>query len=120
MNPELRAQLEKLDVWHLTLAAQEKNKAKQTEEEKRQAWQAYYACELSKARQAAQNNETEATPSIYIPHCFREIAAQNGIFPEETTPAKVRQIESLGTFVGVQCVRWKAWCLGDWMVELCS
>ena len=96
MNPELRAQLEKLDVWHLTLAAQEKNKAaKQTEEEKRQAWQAYYECELSKARQAARNNETEGAPSIYIPHCFREIAAQNGIYPQETvtaTPSKVGEL----------------------------
>ena len=98
MNPELRAQLEQLDVWHLTLAAHEKNKAsKQTEEEKRLAWKAYYEYELTKAR-GSKSNETDKAASIYVPHCFREIAAENGIYQTEEPSDSVPKVNKISMF----------------------
>ena len=100
MNPELRAQLEKLDVWHMTLAAAAERKkapSSQTEEEKRLAWNAYYSCEMNRAKGAAgKAGSPEEAPRIHVPECFREIAAQDGIYPQATpAPAKVTPRGSL-------------------------
>ena len=92
MNPELRAKLEGLDVWHLTLAAKEKRKnVKQTDEEKRLAWQAYYDCEMTKTTSGAKSEGKPTT--MYVPEVFREIAAANGVWhndPTTSTQPKVR------------------------------
>lgn len=94
MDPKLRAQVEKLDVWRLTLAKNEKKKSQEpTKDEKQLAWEAYYAFQMNQNQNVKKNNETEGAPSFHIPHVFRQIAEEKGI-QNQTLPVqpKVPQI----------------------------
>lgn len=79
MNPELRAQLEKLDVWQLALAQRKTPSTTNKDELNRQGWKAYY--EVEKQKRVVSGKEDEP---IHVPACFREAAAEDGVYRESS------------------------------------
>lgn len=79
MNPELRAQLEKLDVWNLAVAQRKTPSTTNKDELNRQGWKAYY--EVEKQKRVVSGKEDEP---IHVPACFREAAAEDGVYRESS------------------------------------